>query len=188
MKTNNFRVKALLIILVIVSFFFLVHFPREKHIYIYDTITIKTTRYVSLELEKTFFDYFSENKKLIVHINTVGGSVMETLAIINILNSYASKEKIYINEGFAGSGGGYILASGPKGSRYSYKNSVMHLHKSQSDLVEKTTLLFFDYTLFNIIKKATNLSDVKVDAILQGENYMVPKTALKYGLIDKIIE
>ncbi len=135
------------------------------------------------------------DKDIFMYINSPGGSVSAGLAIYDTMN-YIKCDVSTICIGVAASMAAVILSSGAKGKRICLPHSEVMIHQplggaqgQQSDIEIHAKHISKTRELLNKIL-ATNTG--KTVAVLQKDtdrdNYMDAKTALKYGLIDKIFE
>lgn len=135
------------------------------------------------------------DKDIFMYINSSGGSVSAGLAIYDTMN-YIKCDVSTICIGMAASMAAVILSSGAKGKRICLPHSEVMIHQplggaqgQQSDIEIHAKHISKTRELLNKIL-ATNTG--KTVAVLQKDtdrdNYMDAKTALKYGLIDKIFE
>lgn len=135
------------------------------------------------------------DRKIVVLINSQGGSIQAGFAILDVLK--ATKARIItVACGMAYSMGSFLLAMGSKGCRYALENSEILLHQplggvqgQASDMLIRTQ---------NIIEKKEKLN--KMLALAIGQDYkkiyydlerdfiLTPKQALDYGVVDKIID
>ncbi len=138
----------------------------------------------------------SLNKKdIYLYINSPGGSITSGMAIYDTMN-YIKSDVITICIGECASMGAFLLANGTKGKRYSLPNSEIMIHqplggaggqatdiKIAADRIIKTK-----NKLNKILANVTNKDLKTVENDTERDNFMDPEEALKYGLIDKIIE
>lgn len=138
----------------------------------------------------------SLNKKdIYLYINSPGGSITSGMAIYDTMN-YIKSDVITICIGECASMGAFLLANGTKGKRYSLPNSEIMIHqplggaggqatdiKIAADRIIKTK-----NKLNKILANVTNKNLKTIENDTERDNFMDPEEALKYGLIDKIIE
>lgn len=138
----------------------------------------------------------SLNKKdIYLYINSPGGSITSGMAIYDTMN-YIKSDVITICIGECASMGAFLLANGTKGKRYSLPNSEIMIHqplggaggqatdiKIAADRIIKTK-----NKLNKILANVTNKDLKTIENDTERDNFMDPEEALKYGLIDKIIE
>lgn len=138
----------------------------------------------------------SENPKKDIHlyVNSPGGSVSSTLAIIDTMQ-HIKNDVSTICVGMAASGGAWILSSGKKGKRYALPNSEIMIHQPLSGSEGQVTdmeiklkqLLRMKQNLTKIMAKNTGQPSSKVEADLERDFWMTAEESKKYGIIDKVL-
>ncbi len=138
----------------------------------------------------------SENPKKDIHlyVNSPGGSVSSTLAIIDTMR-HIKNDVSTICVGMAASGGAWILSSGTKGKRFALPNSEIMIHQPLSGSEGQVTdmeiklkqLIRMKENLTKIMSKNTDQPVNKVQADLERDFWMSADEAKKYGVIDKVL-
>lgn len=116
------------------------------------------------------------------------------LAIYDVMQ-YVQCDIITVCVGLAASMGSIILAGGTKGKRYSLPHSEIMIHQplggmegQASDIkIAADHIIKTGMTLYGILAKHTGKDVKQVEKDCDRDNYMSAEEALKYGLIDKII-
>ena len=98
--------------------------------------------------------------------------------------------------GIAASMGAFLLSSGKKGKRFSLPNAEVMIHEvlggSQGQATEikihTDHILKIRSKLNKILAKNTEKSLKRINNDTQRDHYLDAEEALKYGIIDKIIE
>lgn len=129
-----------------------------------------------------------------LYINSPGGSVTAGLAIYDTIN-YIKSDVSTIAIGMCASMAAILLASGAKGKRLSLSNSEIMIHQvlggmegKASDIkIHAERILEIKKKLNNILASLTGQTPSKINKDTEKDYYMNPKSALKYGIIDKII-
>lgn len=129
------------------------------------------------------------------YINSPGGSVTDGMAIYDTMQ-FVKCDVSTICIGMAASMGAFLLAAGTKGKRIALPNSEIMIHqplggargqatdiKIQADLILRTR-----ERLNKILSERTGRPVEEIARDTERDNYMTAEEALKYGLIDKIIE
>ncbi len=135
------------------------------------------------------------DKDIFMYINSPGGSVSAGLAIYDTMN-YIKCDVSTICIGMAASMAAVLLSSGAKGKRICLPHSEVMIHQplggaqgQQSDIEIQAKHISKTRELLNKILAENTGKDVKtLQKDTERDNYMDAKTALKYGLIDKIFE
>lgn len=129
-----------------------------------------------------------------MYVNSPGGHVTAGLAIYDTMQ-YIKCDVITVAIGLAASMWSIILCGGTKGKRYALPHAEIMIHQplggaewQAADIeIAAKHILQTGETLYGILAKHSGqtLEQIKKDS--DRDNYMSPKQALKYGLIDKII-
>ncbi len=141
-----------------------------------------------------FLESTEPKKDIKLYVNSPGGSVTATMAIIDTMN-YIKSDVSTICIGLAASGGAIVLSAGAKGKRMALPNSEIMIHQplggiegQASDIaITAKHILKIKDNLNRILTKNTGqpLSQIEKDS--DRDYYMSAEEAKKYGLIDKII-
>ena len=134
------------------------------------------------------------NKDIQLFINSPGGSVTAGMAIYDTMNFIKSNVST-ICIGLAASMGAFLLSSGSKGLRYSLPNSEIMIHQPLGGAQGQATdikiaaehILKLKDKLNIILSKNTNKDISQIEKDTDRDNFMNPREALEYGLIDKIL-
>lgn len=130
-----------------------------------------------------------------LYINSPGGSITAGMAIYDTMN-YIKCDVSTICVGMAASMGAFLLSAGAKGKRLALPNSEIMIHQPLSGMQGQATDIKIHTDRILRIKQKLNeiLSDVtgqpldKIIADTERDNFMSAEEALKYGLIDKVID
>lgn len=129
-----------------------------------------------------------------LYINSNGGTITAGMAIYDTIN-YIKSNVATICVGLAASMGAFILASGTKGKRYSLPNAEILIHQPLGGVQGQATeikiaaehILKTKTKLNKILATKTGKTITEIELDTERDNFMTPKEALKYGLIDKIL-
>lgn len=143
--------------------------------------------------ELLYLDSLS-NEDIFIYINSPGGAVTAGLAIYDTMN-YIKSDISTVATGLCASMAAIILAAGTKGKRLSLKNSEIMIHQvlggtqgQATDIkIQAERILEMKKKLNKILASLTHKPITKINKDTERDYYMSPETALKYGLIDKII-
>ena len=135
------------------------------------------------------------DKDIFMYINSPGGSVSAGLAIYDTMN-YIKCDVSTICIGMAASMAAVLLSSGAKGKRICLPHSEVMIHQplggaqgQQSDIEIQAKHILKTRELLNKILSENTGKDIKtLQKDTDRDNYMDAKTAVKYGLVDKIFE
>lgn len=135
------------------------------------------------------------DKDIFMYINSPGGSVSAGLAIYDTMN-YIKCDVSTICIGMAASMAAVLLSSGTKGKRICLPHSEVMIHQplggaqgQQSDIeIQAKHILKTRELLNKILAENTGKTVAVLQKDTDRDNYMDAKTAVKYGLVDKIFE
>lgn len=141
-----------------------------------------------------FLDSEDSKKDISMYINSPGGSISSTLAIIDTMNHVKAPVST-VCVGMAASGGAWVLSSGEKSKRFALPNADIMIHQplggtegQASDIaITAEHILKTKKNLIKIMAKNTGQSDAKIEKDLDRDFYMSADEAKKYGIIDKVI-
>lgn len=145
-----------------------------------------------------FLESEDPEKEIYLYINSPGGSITDGMAIVDTMN-YIKCPVSTICVGMAASMGAVLLASGEKGKRYATPNSEVLIHQpliGGGGLSGQTTeiKIHADHMvktrdkLNKILSERTGQSLETIQKDTERDNYMTAEEALKYGLIDGIMD
>src|SRR3989337_1217974 len=99
---------------------------RERIIFLGGPIDDHTANIVIAQL--LFLESEDPKKDIYLYINSPGGSVSSTLAVIDTMN-HIKPNVATVCVGMAASGGAWVLSSGAKGKRYALPNADIMIHQ-----------------------------------------------------------
>lgn len=145
-----------------------------------------------------FLEAQDSDKDIQLYINSPGGSVTAGFAIYDTMQ-YVKCDVSTICVGLAASFGAFLLSGGTKGKRIALPNAEIMIHQPliggngiqgqatdiriMSDQMQRTK-----QRLNRILSENTGRTLEEVAAATDRDNYMSAEEALKFGLIDRIIE
>ncbi len=142
-----------------------------------------------------FLESENPKKEISFYINSPGGIVWSGLAIYDTMQ-YVSSKIMTICIGQAASAGSLLLTAGEKDMRFSLPNSRIMVHQPSGGYQGQVTDIEIQTNEIKKTKKRLNeiyskhtgkkLSDVS--EIMERDKYFSPEEAIKFGLIDKIVE
>jgi ATP-dependent Clp protease protease subunit len=127
-------------------------------------------------------------------INSPGGSVIDGLAIYDVMNWVDCDVATY-TMGMAASMGSILVSSGEKGKRYALPNSTIMIHQVSSGAYGQNADIQiaakesqkWQNLLYNILSKNTGKSFDQINEDADRDHWFMAQEALEYGLIDEII-
>jgi ATP-dependent Clp protease protease subunit len=136
-----------------------------------------------------------DNKPIHLYINSPGGSCIDGFAIYDAMQTIkAPVHTLCI--GMACSMGAFLLAAGSEGKRKALPNSTIMIHQISSGTIGKFSEMEVNMKettrihklIIEILAKHTGQSIKKLNKEMIHDNYMSPKQALDYNLIDAIVK
>lgn len=166
---------------------------KERIIFLGGPIDDDTANLVIAQL--LFLESEDPKKDISLYINSPGGSVTATLAMLDTMN-HIKPDIRTVCVGIAASGGAIILAGGTKGKRCTLPNAEVMIHQpwggaqGQVTDIEITAkhLLATRDRLNRLLSKATGQSLEKIERDVERDYFMGADEAKKYGLIDEVIK
>ena len=142
-----------------------------------------------------FLESENPKKEISFYINSPGGIVWSGLAMYDTMQ-YISSKIMTICVGQAASAGSLLLTAGEKGMRFSLPNSRLMVHQPSGGYQGQVTdieiqtkeIIKTKKRLNEIYAKHTEKNISEVEEIMERDKYFSPEEAIKFGLIDKIIE
>jgi ATP-dependent Clp protease protease subunit len=133
-------------------------------------------------------------KEINLYVNSPGGSVSATLAIVDTMNHIKNNVST-VCVGIAASGAALILSAGAKGKRYALENSEVMIHQplggaegQASDIeISARHILKMRENLNKILAKNTGQTLQKIEKDVDRDFFMTAEEAKKYGIIDKVV-
>jgi ATP-dependent Clp protease, protease subunit len=135
------------------------------------------------------------DKDISIYINSPGGSVTAGLAIYDTIQ-FIKPDVSTICIGMAASMGAVLLVAGAKGKRYALPNAEVMIHQplggtqgQASDMAIHAKRILQTRELLNkIISDRSGQPIEKVEKDTDRDYFLSAEEALKYGIIDKVIE
>ncbi len=133
-------------------------------------------------------------KDISLYINSPGGSVTATLAMVDTMKHISPAVATYC-VGLAASGGAILLAAGEKGKRFVLPNAEVMIHQpsggaeGQATDIEITAkhILATRARLNAMLAKFTGQPLKKIEADVERDFFMSAEEAVKYGIVDKVL-
>ncbi len=135
------------------------------------------------------------DKDVHLYINSPGGSISAGMAIYDTMQ-FIKCDVSTICIGMAASMGSFLLAAGTKGKRLALPNSEIMIHQplggaqgQASDIkIQAEHILFIRNRMNSLLAQMTGQSLKVIEKDTDRDNWMTAEDAVKYGLIDKVIE
>lgn len=146
-----------------------------------------------VQAQLMFLDSLDKND-ITMHVDSPGGSVKSGLSMVDVME-YINSDIRTINTGIAASMGSILLGAGTKGKRGSLRFSRTMLHQSSGGFegnIQDAEINMIEWKkmnniLFDLLGGYCNktASQVKKDA--SRDLWLSSEEALKYGIIDEIV-
>jgi ATP-dependent Clp protease protease subunit len=141
-----------------------------------------------------FLEKKDPKKDITLYVNSPGGSVSSTLAMIDTMN-LVKPDVATVCVGIAASGGALTLVCGAKGKRFCLPHAEVMIHQplggaegQATDIAIAANHIIKTKDLLNeMIAKKTGQSIEKVKNDTERDYFMSAKEAKKYGIIDEIV-
>ena len=168
---------------------------KDRIIFLAEDVNATSASLVVAQL--LFLESEDPDKDISLYINSPGGSITDGMAIYDTIN-YIKCPVSTICVGMAASMGAVLLASGTKGKRFATPNAEILIHQPliSGGLAGQTTeiKIHADHMvktrekLNRILSERTGQPLDIINKDTERDNYMTADEALKYGLIDGIID
>ena len=140
-----------------------------------------------------FLESEDPKKDIFLYINSPGGSVSSTLAMLDTMN-HVKPDVATVCVGMAASGAAVLLAGGQKGKRFVLPNAEVMIHQpwggaqGQATDIEITArhIVATRDRLNRILAKASGQTLAKVEKDVERDYFMTAQEAKTYGLVDEV--
>ena len=142
-----------------------------------------------------FLQMEDAKKDVHIYINSPGGSLTAGMAIYDTMN-FLHCDVVTYCVGQAASMATILLAAGTKGKRYSLPNSTVMIHQpyggatgqAKDISIAANEILRWRKKINEILAKCTGKEVSQIEKDSDRDFYMTAEEALKYGIVDKVIE
>lgn len=140
-----------------------------------------------------FLESEDPKKDIFLYINSPGGSVSSTLAMLDTMN-HVKPDIATVCVGIAASGAAVLLAGGEKGKRFALPNAEIMIHQpwggaqGQATDIEITArhIIATRDRLNKILSKASGQPLAKIEKDVERDFFMTAQEAKTYGLVDEV--
>ena len=141
-----------------------------------------------------FLESENPTKDISLYINSPGGSVTAGMSIYDTMQ-FIKPDISTLCIGQAASMGAILLCGGKKDKRFALPNSRVMIHQPLGSFQGQATdfdiqakeILSIRARLNEILARNTGQTIKKIEADTERDNFMTSEEAMKYGLIDKIL-
>lgn len=164
---------------------------KERIIFLGGAIDNEVANLVIAQL--LFLQSEDAKKDIWLYINSPGGSVTATLAMVDTMH-HIKPAVATVCVGMAASGGAILLAAGEKGKRFALPNAEVMIHQPSGGAEGQATDI--EITAKQIIKLRERLNKMlagftgqplaKVEKDVERDFFMTADEAKKYGIVDQV--
>lgn len=166
---------------------------KERIVFLVGPVNDQSANLVVAQL--LFLESENPDKDISLYINSPGGGVYAGLAIYDTMQ-FIQPDVSTLCTGLAASMGAFLLNAGAAGKRFSLPNSRIMIHQplggargQATDIeIQAREILSLRERLNQIMAKHSGQPIEEVRSQTERDNYMAPDEALKFGLIDKVLE
>ena len=142
-----------------------------------------------------FLESENPTKDISLYINSPGGSVTAGMSIYDTMQ-FVKPDISTLCVGQAASMGAILLCGGAQKKRYALPNSRVMIHQPLGGVQGQATdidiqakeIILVRKRLNQILAKNTGQTLEKIESDTERDNFMTSPEAMKYGLIDEILE
>ena len=166
---------------------------KERIIFVVGPIDDHMANLVVAQL--LFLESENPTKEINLYVNSPGGSVTAGLSVYDTMQ-FIKPSISTLCIGQAASMGAILLAGGSKKKRFALPNSRVMIHQPLGSFQGQATdfdiqakeILSIRSRLNEILSKHTGQTLKKIQNDTERDNFMTSADALKYGIIDEILE
>ena len=166
---------------------------KERVVFIVGSIDDHVANVVVAQL--LYLESDNPNKDIHLYINSPGGSVTAGLAIYDTMQ-FITCDVSTICVGQAVSMGALLLGGGAKEKRFALPHSRIMVHQPSAGFQGQVTdidihareVMELKHRLNEIMARHTGQTLERIEKDLERDNYMSSEMAVKYGLIDTVLE
>jgi len=167
---------------------------KDRVIFLGEDVNEHTANLVVAQM--LFLENQDPNKDIIFYINSPGGSVYDAFAIYDTMQ-FVKSDIQTIGIGVQASAAAFLLSSGSKGKRLLLPHSTVMIHQPSSasgrakisDLeIDLREGLRLKKLLNEILARNTGQPISRVEKDADRDYWMTATEAVKYGLVDKVID
>ena len=166
---------------------------KERLIFVVGTVEDQMANLIVAQL--LYLESENPDKDIQLYINSPGGTVSSGLSIYDTMQ-FVNCDVSTICIGQAASMGALLLGGGAHGKRYALPHSRIMMHQPSAGFSGQATdieihakeVLELKRRLNEIMARHTGQTVQQVEQDLERDNFMSSAEAVKYGLIDTVLE
>lgn len=166
---------------------------NDRIVFLADEVNDTTASLVVAQM--LYLEAQDPQKDIHLYINSPGGSITSGMAIYDTMN-FIKCDVSTMCVGIAASMGAFLLTAGTKGKRFALPNSEIMIHQPLAGTQGQVTDMKIHVDRF--VKIRTKLNKILaektgqpleiIERDTERDNFMSAEEALKYGLIDKVLD
>ncbi len=166
---------------------------KERLIFVVGTVEDQMANLIVAQL--LYLESENPDKDIQLYINSPGGTVSSGLSVYDTMQ-FVNCDVSTICIGQAASMGALLLGGGAHGKRYALPHSRIMMHQPSAGFSGQATdieihakeVLELKRRLNEIMARHTGQTGQQVEQDLERDNFMSSAEAVKYGLIDTVLE
>jgi len=166
---------------------------KERLIFVVGTVEDQMANLIVAQL--LYLESENPDKDIQLYINSPGGTVSSGLSVYDTMQ-FVNCDVSTICIGQAASMGALLLGGGAHGKRYALPHSRIMMHQPSAGFSGQATdieihakeVLELKRRLNEIMARHTGQTEQQVEQDLERDNFMSSTEAVKYGLIDTVLE
>lgn len=165
---------------------------KERIVFLGTPINDQVANLVVAQL--LFLDREDPEREISLYINCPGGEIYPGLAIYDTMQLLKAPIST-IAVGWTASMGTVLLSAGTKGRRFALPHATIHMHPAGGGArgyapdveIQLNELLRMQRLLQRLLAKHTGQPLERIAKDFERDYFMDPKTAVEYGIIDKVL-
>jgi ATP-dependent Clp protease, protease subunit len=145
-------------------------------------------------MQMLYLTNIDARKDINLYINSPGGSVIDTLAVYDVMK-FVTCDVATFCIGECASGGAILLMAGKKGKRYILPHAKVMVHQpfggiygQAADIqIQADEILSTKETLLQIMSECTGQTRDRVREDSERDRFFVARDAVKYGIVDEVL-
>jgi ATP-dependent Clp protease protease subunit len=166
---------------------------RDRIVFLGDDVNEHTANLIVAQI--LFLENQDPNKDIILYINSPGGSVYDAMAIYDTMQ-FVKSDIQTVGIGVQASAAAFLLSSGTRGKRFLLPHATVMIHQPSSGTKGKVTDQEIDLRealrvkkmLEEIMARNTGQKPGKIHVDMERDFWMTADEAVKYGVVDKVID
>jgi ATP-dependent Clp protease protease subunit len=166
---------------------------KDRIIFLGDELNQQVANLIVAQM--LFLENQDPGKDIIFYINSPGGSVYDAFAVYDTMQ-YVKCDIQTVGVGIQASAAAFLLSSGTKGKRMLLPHATVMIHQPTAGTKGRVSDIEIDLKeslrmkrlLNEILAKNTGQKLSKIEKDVDRDFWMTTEEAVKYGLVDKIID